>query len=566
MATDTEVTLRAGNGRIEVRSPFSEREAMKSIGGGKWDATAKCWHWPVSVTVAAALRQTGRVRAWRMLADAAFRDLVRKGEQAAKVKASPDLPQPVWRKFDAWNHQLQAFHFSRDRAGTMLDMSMGTGKSKVIVDLIQNGFEGDGGPVMRTVIIAPPNVAKDVWPGQFKQHAILPIEVVLETKGSMIKRAERSLQRVQQAEAKGIPWVVLVNYEAFWQRGLLEFLMGLDIDLLIFDESHKIKAPGGKWSKAAQRLARKAKRKLGLTGTLLPHSPLDAYAQFRAVDETVFGTSFVSFRNKYAVMGGFEGKQVVGFRNMEEFYERIASATFRATEDVLDLPPTMHEWVRLDLPAGAWKAYSSLEKNFYFEVEAGEVTASNALARLLRLRQVTSGHLPLEDESGQQVKLVTHEVKTQALIDLLDNLPVDEPVVVFAVFQHDLNEIHRAAEKAGRKSLELSGRRHELEEWKNGDAPILAVQIQSGGVGIDLTRAAYCVYYSLGFSLGEYEQSLKRLDRPGQTRSVRYYYLLMERTVDIATMRALEKRKQVVTAILNGEFRGDTDGKEQAAD
>ncbi len=116
--------------------------------------------------------------------------------------------------------------------------------------------------------------------------------------------------------------------------------------------------------------------------------------------------------------------------------------------------------------------------------------------------------------------------------------------------------IHKVAKKLKRKSLELSGRRKELAEWKAGEAPILAVQIQSGGVGIDLTRARYCVYYSLGFNLGEYEQSLKRVHRPGQTRTVHYYYLLMERTVDIATMRALQQRKRVVEAILNGEVTG----------
>ena len=36
------------------------------------------------------------------------------------------------------------------------------------------------------------------------------------------------------------------------------------------------------------------------------------------------------------------------------------------------------------------------------------------------------------------------------------------------------------------------------------------------------------VYYSLGFSLGSYEQSLARVHRPGQTRPVEYIHLLAE--------------------------------------
>jgi SNF2 family DNA or RNA helicase len=89
-----------------------------------------------------------------------------------------------------------------------------------------------------------------------------------------------------------------------------------------------------------------------------------------------------------------------------------------------------------------------------------------------------------------------------------------------------------------------------LERWQAGDAVILGVQIQSGGVGIDLTRAAYAVYYSLGFSLGDYEQSLARLRRPGQTRCIRYYHLVAPGTVDQQVYAALKERRSVVEAVL----------------
>jgi SNF2 family DNA or RNA helicase len=76
------------------------------------------------------------------------------------------------------------------------------------------------------------------------------------------------------------------------------------------------------------------------------------------------------------------------------------------------------------------------------------------------------------------------------------------------------------------------------------------VQIQSGGVGIDCSRAAYAFYYSLGFSLGDYEQSLARLRRPGQTRCVRYYHLVCEGTVDAQVYAALRERRNVIEAVL----------------
>ena len=97
----------------------------------------------------------------------------------------------------------------------------------------------------------------------------------------------------------------------------------------------------------------------------------------------------------------------------------------------------------------------------------------------------------------------------------------------------------------------------ELKRWQAGDAPVLAVQIDSGGLGIDLTRARYAIYYSLGFSLGSYEQSLARVHRPGQTRPVEYIHLLAENTVDEKVVAALSSRADVVNAVLQ-EMKGES--------
>jgi SNF2 family DNA or RNA helicase len=133
----------------------------------------------------------------------------------------------------------------------------------------------------------------------------------------------------------------------------------------------------------------------------------------------------------------------------------------------------------------------------------------------------------------------------------MDDLPVCEPVVVFCRFRCDLEEVAAACRRLGRSHSELSGVRNSLAEWQSGETSVLAVQIQSGGVGIDLTRASYCVYYSLGFSLGDYEQSLARLHRPGQTRCVRYYHLVAKDTVDEIVYESLRKRKEIVDGVLH---------------
>ena len=79
---------------------------------------------------------------------------------------------------------------------------------------------------------------------------------------------------------------------------------------------------------------------------------------------------------------------------------------------------------------------------------------------------------------------------------------------------------------------------------------MLAVQIDSGGEGVDLTRARYSIFYSTGFKLGKYEQAKARTHRPGQLKPVMHIHLIARRTVDERIMRALEKRAQIVESIL----------------
>ena len=208
------------------------------------------------------------------------------------------------------------------------------------------------------------------------------------------------------------------------------------------------------------------------------------------------------------------------------------------------------------LTPSAWKAYSSLETEFYTDVKDGTVTVSNALVKLLRMQQVTSGHVGLDESDGAGKRKVTRidDSKEKLLADVLEDLKPDEPVVIFCRFTDDLQRVHEVAKKLGRGSAELSGGRKELDAWEREDGPpILAVQMQSGGVGIDLTRASYCIYYSVGFSLGEYQQSLARVHRPGQDRPVTYIHLLAEGTIDVKVKNALAERADVVKSVMYGD-------------
>lgn len=234
--------------------------------------------------------------------------------------------------------------------------------------------------------------------------------------------------------------------------------------------------------------------------------------------------------------------------NMDRFEHLLAPTLLRIGEEVLDLPPFTASARYCMLEEDAERAYRDLEADFITELEAGTVTAGNALVRILRLQQICAGQTRTDDGLDAEVS----QAKEKLLTDLLTDLPVDEPLAVFGHFHHDLDVIHRVAKETGRRSLELSGRRNELAAWQAGDdAPqVLAVQDQAGSLGVSLVRARYMVYYTLPNSLVLADQSKARLLRPGQTRPVSCISLICKGTVDEEIEHAVAARTEVVNAII----------------
>lgn len=363
------------------------------------------------------------------------------------------------------------------------------------------------------------------------------------------------------------PLIAIVNYESMWLNPLAELLTSMPWDVLICDESHRLKAPKGKQAAFAARIARLIPNRFLLTGTPNPHSPLDTWAQYQVLDWTVFPSSYTKFRLRYsrpAEYGERKDKDIYmmpgrggvlnpwKFRDLDHMRELMYGGGKRAmrvlTRDVFpDMPHELTDERRCELEPAARRAYREMERHMVAELgadEASTATAANGGVKQMRLQQITGGTLP--DMDGELHTIST--AKETLLGEVMEDFG-DEPMIVIARFHSDLDAIHRACAAKKLTSLELSGRRSELEEWKAGEAQVLAVQIQAGGAGIDLTRASVAIFYSVT-SLGDYEQVRFRILGPMQTKPALLLHLVVEGTVDQAIYPALRDRKDVVSTVV----------------
>jgi SNF2 family DNA or RNA helicase len=350
--------------------------------------------------------------------------------------------------------------------------------------------------------------------------------------------------------------VILCSYESSWREPLASHLAAANFNLLVMDEGHKLQAAGSQVSWFFKRLGKTVDKKIALTGTPAPNGPDSVYGLFRALDPSIFGTSHDEFRSKYCIMGGYEKHQIVGYRNLEEFNRRFNSITVSVDRSVLHLPKETVIQRTSQLSPSAQKMYDSMEKDMIAQVGTGVVTAKNAGVKLLRLSQLTGGWLtPEKDMLNDGVVPVEVDTEKKKLCgEVLDELDINEPVVIFYRFIRDSESIRDICKKQGRSYHEVSGQRSELDEWKK-NGQVLGVQISSGSEGIDLTKAAYCIYYSVGFSLFQYEQSTGRINRPGQVRPVTYIQLVMKNTIDEDIYESIAAKKDIVEWVLDKRFR-----------
>ncbi len=462
-------------------------------------------------------------------------------------------------KANPYEHQIKAFgfvcglfgifnapYYSR---GAALLMEMGCGKT--ITSIAVAGALYQFGKINRILIVAPLSIL-GVWDEEFEKFADFPYTLTV-LKGSSSKKKEQ----LEEVSDKGLQ-IVVVNYESAWR--LERELFRYDADLIIADEGHKIKSAQTSVSKSMHALGDRARYRMLLTGTLITNKEIDVFSQYRFINSDIFGTSFYAFRNRYFGMLGY-GNHTPVFRKYlrEGFLNKMHSVAYRVTKaECLDLPEITEEVRTVELEPKAMKLYSNLEKESYTQMAGSEVSAVNVLTRLLRLSQITGGHLT--DDEGDDNAVST--AKLDALSDIIDSsIAEGKKLVVMARFIPELNDIQELLEKKGIEYSVVRGgvknRDEEIRKFQeDDDCRVFVGQIAAAGLGITLTAASTMVFYSLDYSMSNFEQAKARIHRVSQKENCLYIYLIAKNTVDRKVLRSLRNKVDLAKLLVDDYRKG----------
>lgn len=537
-------------------------QRLKNISGLRWNRTTRCMVGPVSLNLL-----DGLAHYYKLPADMETKRQ-RLGKTRREIDAerlaedpAPLLPYPV--KANLYKHQIRGANMALRAFGALDAKTPGggfgelfeMGCGKTLTTIAVAGALYNLGKIDRVLVVAPTSVCS-VWPHDLNQFATFPWEarVLLGNK----KKRLKALNELENWPFKALR-IAVINYESTHREGIFEALAAYKPDLIVCDESQRIKNPSAAQSKALHKLGDAAPYRMILSGTPVQNNAVDLYSQYRFLDPAVYGANFYAFKNRYCIMGGYGQHQIVGYRNMDELVEKEHSVAYRVTkEECLDLPQQTFINRYVQFTDAEQAIYEQLRKSSFLELETGEnVTATTILTMYLRLMQLTGGFLTA-DESTRPKQVNT--AKLDALADIVDDYVVDagKKLVIFARFRAEIAAIENLLRLRkiqygsiyGNVPMEERGKI--VEDFQtNPDTKVFVAQIQTAGLGITLHAASTAVFYSYDYNYANYAQALARIHRIGQHLPVTYIHLVVDGSIDEKILAALENKEDMAKTVVD---------------
>jgi SNF2 family DNA or RNA helicase len=345
--------------------------------------------------------------------------------------------------------------------------------------------------------------------------------------------------------------VYVINYEGLeWLLDLVEAnpKLKLPFDMIVFDESSKLRNTNTQRFKIVRKLIGYFKRRYILTGSPTPKSLMNLFGQIYSLDAGErLGKYITHYRMKY-----FDATPIGAFGPVawdlkegaaEQIYDKIKDVVIRFDDSQLDMPKLVPRNIDVELPRQARSIYNDLERDLITAIDANIIVAKNAGVATQKLRQVANGGLYYNANDERRWKKL-HDAKTDALLELIDGLEGQAALVSYE-FHHDLERLRAALPKntpwvGGGVSLK---RQFEIiDEWNRGNIEVLLGNPASMAHGLNMQKGPgrAVIFHSLVWDYEAYDQFIRRIRRQGQkAKRVFLYHIVAKNTVDHAVLESM---------------------------
>jgi len=493
-------------------------------------------------------------------------------EKILAKTAVREIPFPAWYRFKPtvfpMEKQLEALNKSWGKNFFCFAMDRGTGKTKVYIETGTALFL-DG--QIEAMVILTKNTVTDKIIKEVGKHCPLEAKrwtAVVPILNSKPKKREARSLIDSQPEILKILSMGIESFSVGEQKGnAFEFLwdfVAVNKTAIFVDESHMIKTPSSIRTKNITAIGGMCTHRYVGSGTLSPAGLLDLYSQYQFLSQDIVGIgNYYSFKHRYAVMGGFENKEVVGYDNVEELMTLLRPWTFQVSkEEMVDLPPKIFtEPIIVQMTAEQKKIYNDIKKKKAVIIndildsgENLEIVVEEILQIYALLRQVATGFISYDDEDGKrQRQWITPPEKNpkyKELIYLLESNP-KKPFTFWTCHLMELHAVHKLLNEKGFPIGKFHGamtreeRIEALDDFETGRVPHLIATPGTGGTGLDFIHSSDVVYISNSNKFIDRAQSEDRNHRKGTINKVVYTDIIMAGTPDEDVRKALAQHQDL---------------------
>lgn len=456
-------------------------------------------------------------------------------------------------KTKPFDHQEKAVEYGLQKDKWLLLDAPGLGKTLSMILLAQELKEREG--LEHCFIICGVNTLKHNWKREIEQHSNLSCRILgqrINRKGKLVIGSVKD--RLEELKKPIDEFFIITNVETLRDDDIVKALKSdkhNKIDMIVADEMHVMKSPTSQQGKNFLKL--NTKYQIGLTGTLLLNSPMDAYVPLKWIGAD--NSTYTNFKFYYCHYTGMFNNILVGYKNMEVLKDMLQDISLRRIKDILNLPKKtiIPEFVEMDIKQERF--YDEIINGITKEVDKVDLNTSTLLAMVTRLRQATAD--PSILSSNENIE----SAKINRAVDLAKQIlsDKDEKVVIFSNFKKPLDKVMEELSEFNPLLCTGDIKDEEVDQniynFQNSDKNrALCATISKMGVGITLTRASYAIFMDSSWTAGVNQQAEDRIHRIGSDDPVFIYYLWTEGTIDERVKEIVEDKEALSDFIIDDQI------------
>ena len=453
------------------------------------------------------------------------------------------------------SYQQAGVDWQHEKGRSMLAWRMGTGKTAATATALQQAL--DGCLIKKALIVAPPLVAADTWPGELQKWPHLrhlSFAVLDGPNWRHIAKTDNSdIHLISYNKLQSITRRVKHSTSVKTTPGLVDvFGRHWPYQWVVLDESARVKSAGSGRFKALRKAVKLYSHITELSGIPAPRTIEDLWSQIYLLDRGKRLYEYIThFRSRW-----FKKSFEHGYEPLEgasdSIIERVSDLMFSLdSSDVTELPPLVNNFIRVRLPSEAQEVYKGLEAKVLSEILGAELEPLSAANAVNKCQQLANGavYVKPDGDAPRETKEL-HDRKLDALESVLVE-SAGEPQLVAYKFQSDLERIKKRFPFA----VDVSESKDMIKRWNNGEIPLMTINPAGKAEGINLQYGGRSItFFSLTWNFSDYAQVIERLGptrqaQSGLNRTVYVNHIVAENTVDEDILETIEARESLADLI-----------------